>query len=517
MFKLVIVEDEDNIRHSLERFIPWDKIGFQVINSFSDGSDALAYLKDNPCDAVLTDILMRRVSGLELIQQLHQLHPQIKVVILSGHSEFAYAQQAIQYNVVHYLVKPVDEDELMAVFAGIREQLEELREEQTEALSENRELKQVLLKSFFRELLAGRVDSEKELAVYLKLLGLEGVGTDSQLCAYEVRTERCEPDRPGNGLDFLLEEEMLQPYLAEQPSRCRAFLLEERSDCWRVIFVGPSQKEKEDLRKYCNQKMQAMAGELKKVLSREVTFSLTHSVGQLGELLVQTKTDIQQQQMDDALCESVMSDYKLLIVQLDLGSKDTLLHLLDGMFFALKDMPVADVQFVMKNLYSVIELNYKKRKINVWEITNGKFNFNHLYRVKNVQEIALCVKEDFCALCNSLRNSKQGSGHSIVGSLLRYLNDHLTEDISHDVLATRYRIHPGYLSRLFKQEMGETLSEYLLRIRIEKAAQLLKEGNYKISEVAALAGYSASSYFSIMFKKYTGYSPREYSQRISLQ
>ena len=112
MFKLVIVEDEDNIRHSLECFIPWEEMGFEVVNTFSDGEDALAYLKDHPCDALLTDILMSRMSGLEMIQKLHEIRPEIKVVILSGHSDFAYAQLAIQYKVVNYLVKPVDEDEL---------------------------------------------------------------------------------------------------------------------------------------------------------------------------------------------------------------------------------------------------------------------------------------------------------------------------------------------------------------------------------------------------------------------
>ena len=61
MFKLVIVEDEDNIRRSLECLIPWEDVGFQVVGAFSDGSDALSYLRDNPCDAVLTDILMRRI------------------------------------------------------------------------------------------------------------------------------------------------------------------------------------------------------------------------------------------------------------------------------------------------------------------------------------------------------------------------------------------------------------------------------------------------------------------------
>ena len=103
----------------------------------------------------------------------------------------------------------------------------------------------------------------------------------------------------------------------------------------------------------------------------------------------------------------------------------------------------------------------------------------------------------------------------MIGRIVAYLNEHIDEDIGHDVIAAKYRIHPGYLSRLFKQEMGETLSEYLLRIKIERAAELLKSGNYKVGEIAVMVGYSASSYFSVMFKKHTGYSPREYSQRIS--
>lgn len=148
MFKLVIVEDEDNIRHSLECFIPWEKMGFQVVGAFSDGSDALMYLQSNPCDVVLTDILMSRMSGLEMIQQLHALQPRLKVVILSGHSDFGYAQQAIRYQVAHYLVKPVDEEELMDVFQGLKAQLDAEAEEHTPA-EENRELKQLLQKNFF--------------------------------------------------------------------------------------------------------------------------------------------------------------------------------------------------------------------------------------------------------------------------------------------------------------------------------------------------------------------------------
>lgn len=361
MFKLVIVEDEDNIRHSLECFIPWNEIGFQVVGTFADGSDALAYLKDNPCDAVLTDLLMSRMGGLEMIRNLYGIYPQLKVVILSGHSDFTYAQEAIRYQVTHYLVKPVDEDELIDVFKGIKASLE------------------------------------------------EEYGT-----------------RP---------------------------------------------------------------------LHR-----LQHST----------------EQTDDELFRIVETDYRLLLLELDLSCKDTLIHLLDGLFRRLQDAPLESQCAVLKHLYCLIEQEYEKRKINIWQVAGGKFNFNHLYQALDACAIADCVKEDFCVLCGRLKDKKHNARHKVIEQVVQYLDTHVCEDIGHDAIAAKYHLHPGYLSRLFKQEMGETLTEYLLRIKVERAAQLLKQGDYKIGEVARMVGYSASSYFSIMFKKYTGYSPREYSQRISL-
>ncbi len=519
MFKLVIVEDEDNIRHSLECYIPWEQLGFQVVGTFCDGSDALAYLRENPCDVVLTDILMSRMSGLELIRNLHEIHPRTKAVILSGHGEFTYAQQAIEYKVAHYLVKPVDEDELIEVFKGLGNELASQQEEQSAAQTENQDLKLMLRRTFFRDLLTGNITSENELRVYLKLLGLDSTGNDCQFFAFEIKAMYQRSDDPEGDHPELPVEDIFRQQVAFEVQKYRAFLLEGRHDHWRVAFIGLPQGESTDLRKLCSQRMQAFSSELGDQTGREFTFHLTHSVMHLTELLAEShdyRSPKQTQQMDDALCEAVVSDYRLLIVELDLGSKDTLVHLLNGILYRLKDISLEEVQFVLKNLYSVVELDYKKRKLNVWDITDGRFNFNHLYRAKDSEAVASCLREDFCILCDGLKNRKPVSEHGVVGRLVQYLNEHLNEDIAHDVIATKYRIHPGYLSRLFKQEMGETLSEYLLRMRIEKAAGLLKEGRHKVGEIAGMVGYSASSYFSIMFKKYTGYSPREYVQRVSL-
>ncbi len=360
MFKLVIVEDEDNIRHSLECFIPWGKMGFQVVATFSDGSDALEYLKDNPCDAVMTDILMSRMSGLEMIRQLHTIHPQIKVVILSGHSEFSYAQQAIQYQVVHYLVKPVDVDELMGVFTNIGEQLQQ---EKREAPAE-------------------------------------------EIIAY-------------------------------------------------------------------------------------------------GDLPLDAEP-------------SAIPEYKLLVMELDLNSRDTLTRVLNRIVSERQNLSLEELRTALAELYAATAFCYQKRKTDVASITGGKFTADHLYRADSPEGLAACLIEDFGILCDALKTGGHKSRHGVIERVAQDLQEHIAEDIGHDTLGKKYRLHPGYLSRLFKQEMGETLSDYVLRIRIEKSALLLKEGQYKIGEIAGMVGYSTPSYFSIMFKKYTGYSPREYCQRVLL-
>ena len=513
MYRLVIVEDEDNIRHSLECFIPWKAMGFQVVGAFSDGSSALAYIKDNPCDAVLTDILMSRMSGLEMINHLHQIKPQIKVVILSGHSEFAYAQQAIQYQVVQYLVKPVDEDELMDVFKGIKEQLDIEREEQDLVDSENRDLKLILQKTFFRDLLAGRVTSDSELCVYLKLLGFDQTDQACPLLAYEIQEGKHGDVIPET--ESVSVEECFNSCFATAGDTVRFFLVEDRADKWCAVFVDTAQQGIAELRKYCNGKLQELADSFRGV----VNFHLTHSVAHIRDLLSGGKMPqafLSQQGVDSALRQTVISDHRLLIVELDLGSRDTLLHILNGMLQDLDNVLLEDARFVLKNLYSIVELNYKKRKINVWNLTNGRFSANHLYDADSMEMVAQCVRADFCSLCDALQSRRPVNDHSIVMQVTQFLNENIDKDFSHDVLAAKYRIHPGYLSRLFKQDMGETLSEYLLRIKIERAAALLKEGRHKIGDIAGMVGYSGSSYFSIAFKKFTGCSPREYSQRVLL-
>ena len=495
MFKLVIVEDEDNIRHSLQCFIPWEQIGFQVVGAFSDGSDALSYLREHPCDAVLTDILMSRMSGIEMIQQLHAIHPEIKVVILSGHSDFGYAQQAIRYQVTHYLVKPVDEEELIDVFRNLKEQLDSEAEEAVLTDEEARELKQLLQRNFFRDLLLGNISSQQELCEYLKLLGIGENRKNTGMIAFSLETEACRKEAP-----------VLTEHLCFTDGEIQGFCFENRPDHWQAVFLGA---DSEALLKCGNDRIRKTVDALNNLCSAH----LTHNVLRLTDLLITTKGSMPGTQVD----KKCPFDCKLLILELDQGSEETLLHMLGEKISELESQSPEELVSRIKDMYIAIEEIYKKRKIDVLEITGGRFHSNHLFYTADRGNLIACVTEDFRVLCRVLKGRGHRSEHNIIDRIVQYLDAHLNEEIDHEALAAKYRLHPGYLSRLFKQEMGETLSEYLLRIRIERAAQLLKADRHKIGEIAGLVGYNTASYFSVMFKKYAGCSPREYCQRVSLE
>lgn len=124
-YQLIIVDDEEQARRSLSKYCDWHQLGFHVAATLEDGSDAIAYLQNHPVDAILTDIQMFEVSGLELAQWVHEQHSDIRVVILSGYDEVNYVHAAIQSEAVDFLVKPVMKENLIRAFTKVRKKLDE--------------------------------------------------------------------------------------------------------------------------------------------------------------------------------------------------------------------------------------------------------------------------------------------------------------------------------------------------------------------------------------------------------
>ncbi|SFE94197.1 Helix-turn-helix domain-containing protein [Paenibacillus algorifonticola] len=117
MYKVLLVEDEMVIRHGLRELIHQSVHSFEVTGEAANGSEAIAYLKCDLPDVMITDIRMREMDGLVMMGKVKQMYPELVVIILSGYGEFEYAQKAIEYGVFKYLLKPVERHELVAAMS----------------------------------------------------------------------------------------------------------------------------------------------------------------------------------------------------------------------------------------------------------------------------------------------------------------------------------------------------------------------------------------------------------------
>jgi two-component system response regulator YesN len=127
MYKLVLVDDEIEIRNGLSQYFPWHEVGFEIVAQFDNGRKALDYLLANPADALLCDIMMPVMTGLEVARELRSASCGIKIILLSGYKDFEFAKQALAYDVKGYIVKPTKYNELLDTFSAVKLELDKAR------------------------------------------------------------------------------------------------------------------------------------------------------------------------------------------------------------------------------------------------------------------------------------------------------------------------------------------------------------------------------------------------------
>ena len=137
MFSVIVVDDEMMIRTSISAFINNCDVGFEVVGTFRDGSDAIKYLEENNVDLVISDIRMVHVSGIDLAQYIYENKPWTQVILLSGYTDFEYAKAAIKYNVKEYITKPTDFENLKNSLINMKNLLTEQKNNNINSFFDN--------------------------------------------------------------------------------------------------------------------------------------------------------------------------------------------------------------------------------------------------------------------------------------------------------------------------------------------------------------------------------------------
>ncbi|SDE45902.1 Two-component response regulator, YesN/AraC family, consists of REC and AraC-type DNA-binding domains [Paenibacillus sp. UNCCL117] len=515
---LLIIEDEadvlEGIRASLKLLEP--QLG--SIYSLGNAEDAREMIRAKLPKVIVTDIVLPRQSGLELLEEVMRLPGYSpKVIVISCHNDFAYAQQSLRLGALDYVLKPFDSSELNRKLENI---IAMIREEEriSSELRLRSEHASVGAKLMMDQQLLGFCTKKTQLQEHiyhrLQLWGLTWLTTAPyRLMAF------CVGDLPERDKEAELQvftvgniaEETLGDFA---PS----YLLKNVHNRWIVISAYPDADRlleaiRDNVRRY--QRLELNCG----VSERMHAFqSLSEAYEQANQALRWAAVNRLEQLCYSDLAElGQEADARNLDEQcaaaLIGGDPDHLRevigHKVDGLvrFTHLPQRKLL-AQSCLDWITSVQTVVHAKTGLQLDHIPLSLWE--RLERYETIDSVKRDLYEFFKALSAQISSQAPGMGNAIIEQAKALIADGDRFDITQQELAAKLAIHPVWLSHLFKKETGQTFSDYMIDLRIEKSKALLRETPYKIYEIASMIGYQDLQYFGKLFKKRTGLSPKEY-------
>lgn len=516
MYKMIIVDDEKVIRRGLVDLVSWPELGFSVEQDFEDGREAIEYLKSNEVHAVLTDVKMTDVSGLELAKWVYEHAPHIKVVIISGYKEFEYAQQAIQYNVSNYLLKPTKLDEIENVFSQVKLKL--VREEQ--ALAERRRSREwlpLLREQFFTDLLMGALRQPKELKKRIEAIGLP-FGAADGCCIADVRLFKEEDVARAREAEHRRLIEGLGRLFQQQESGNVHLYPVWLRDSFKVIGTWNRTLATDPGRQLVEEQLEQIMSSAKAVFDFDIQVRVEYVYDSLLDLAVHSEAvrltmqeSSGKMRLEKAEYERLVTKYKLFISNVLEGNVEGVNSLMDRFFEDFRAVPVQFSHRLIRDLFSIIQHTLGQGGTDIKQLTSKVLDYDISYG--GIDEIWSLGKHTVTQVMHTIASSKNESSKGLVEQARQYIGQHFQEDISLDNVADTVFLHPVYFSKLFKQHAGINFTEYLTRLRIDKAKELIQTGQYKMYEVGSMVGYPNSKYFYRVFKQTVGCTPTEYAER----
>lgn len=531
MFKVFFADDEIIVRDGIRSCLA-DQPGFTLAGEAQDGEMALSMIHEIKPDILITDIKMPFMDGLELCRIVRKIQPWIRIIILSGHDEFEYAKQAISIGIDDYLLKPFTAEELIEALkkAGARIEAENKKEEDIAKLKAQVESQTEIAKDRFLSDFA-----QGHIALSDFVQGAETYGLKVLSRFYTMLLIKTEQ----NGIKSFGETELFAiksfvKNLFEQESGSG-----KSSDTDALVFLSAKDElclmVKTSTKEGAEEAVFAATDAVKHQLFKQGIKVAGIGIGLTVERLAALSESFGEAKK--ALQMAVQNGGGKLISAVDLQSEnpETLLNLSGGEFVdKLKYALVEEIdqiiakqiellgnnpfQFTVMGSYLIIELISACSRI--IEQLGGKVE-DVCPEILTSNFVSGAVKsvEDFSSqsrfMLNKVLRYRDSKMNSRYGDMImkakRYIDENYNDqDICLRLVAEAVAVSPNHFSAVFSQECGQSFIEYLTAVRIEHAKSLLAKSEMKSTDIAYEVGFNDPHYFSFIFKKNTGLSPKEY-------
>lgn len=519
METLFIADDESSIREGLKYIIDWEALGFRLCGEASNGEAALTQILALNPSLVMLDAKMPKIRGTEVIRLARESGYQGKCIILSGYSDFKYAQEAIKGGVSFYLTKPIDEDELCQTVMKIKETLSEERQHSSHLAAYKDKAKSVVLRELMSNTLSTPLSEEDCIHFRLdadsyQVVICEDFHTQSATAPYTFAELLKVTNKDNNifehleidGKDIVLLKgrlglNRLNDFLERfddrtpQPgSPLESMFLTYGRPVFSPADIHLSYEDASTLLKrrfFCSQEQHAMGFETLPGASSNTGDPACRNALLLDENILRTYSE--------RFVSYIQSYNRKMTVAALSELEESLLK---------ASNPIGDIKLFLTDLYlqikAMISRNYTSTEI-PFAANSAMIEFigrqNYLY------EIIRFLSEQFETIMNATGNP---SRDTILDDILYYIDHNFRDNIKLETIAPLFGYNSAYLGKIFTKSVGESFNSYIDHKRIDQSKLLLLENNLKVYEIAEQVGYKNVDYFHKKFKKYVGISPAEF-------
>lgn len=523
MYRVLVVDDDILSRSNIRRIFNANESRFELTEEAGDGRTALKKLENVSVDIVLTDMRMPVMDGVELSRQIHARYPEMIIVAISNYNDFEYVQSAMRVGVRDYILKhTITRETLLKTL----DSLVGSTKTRSEKINLNYDSMEALKNRFIMNMLTGFCTSSDYVKENIRFLKLPIA--EYNLLPVMMRISRQQEIRQEK--DYYLTSFSVMNICSEVfNDSCHGVIIPVHDYTYCIVLHFPEIYSKSSL----EHTIFMILERIKNALLRFMNLNVYLAEGKLCSTLQELPEsyDFAQKQLQEktkGFAESVFltekselmneafwnEDLTELLEQYLLNlQKKQALHCIDQIFFEIekKYRSRASLQIVLGEVLHSLKKMCKKNAININR--NLQERLADLIQEggsESTGEVRECFKDIVEDIFLNLENGNQVKISEYTRQVLKIVHNSSEKEISLGSVAEYIGVSNSYLSTIFKNDTGYSFSEYVVKVRLDKAKALLETGDESIRKIAEKCGFNSYEYFFAVFKKSTGMTPRQY-------
>ena len=532
MFNVMVVDDDFPVLEFMTKSIHWEKLGFHLQGAYKSGPVALEHMRETRPDLLITDIEMPEMNGLELIQAAKALNSKLLIIIISCHDDFKYAQQAVKLDVFDYMLKDtLEPNSVVELLSRIQQRMSELAHmdqigKQFKQFANENE--SILKTKFLRSLISRTWSNPAEWALQGKQFGL-----DFNHCSYipvlghiNRHTEAKRKFSTEDSMLFAVEN-IVDEVLSEQAYGVR---LGYNS---REFFLFFPHYDRLNFNSYerIYRVLEVMKNALWRFLKISVSFVLNDHIHEIRDIkdsvvaLLNSRSQLFYEQKSFILKKGtpVFSKKDLFLYYIQ-ASDDMRTSFIHGDLDDLKTCVDKWVNVIVTERYEpemvrewvlkiLLDIKLKFKSLQNFQTNYSVEVLHHAVTdtdtIYQLRELMLAFSTEIISL---MKDFPINSSRSEIAEAQRFVFEHIHKKITLAEVSNHLYLNPSYFSRLFKKETGQNFIEYVTKMKIQRAKELLDQSNNSVEDISQMLGFENKSYFIRIFKSYVHSTPSKYRE-----